>query len=162
RAGPVIRTPPSAAPRGAADSGAPRSRREPTLRRITMPAPVPLPVRRAIWVRRQHGESVVELAAAFGLAPRTVRELLQRGRRRWASAPHETWQVDAAEDILLGDGTRACWLRVADEFTGAVLGTAVFPPRAVELGPRRRDPGPAAAGIRPVGPAGPGPGRQRL
>jgi transposase InsO family protein len=35
--------------------------------------------------------------------------------------------VDAAEEILLGNGRRASWLRIADEFGGAVLHTATFP-----------------------------------
>ena len=200
-----------------------------------MPAPVPLPIRRTIWERLQRGESVAEVAAAFGLAPRTVRGLRQRGRRRgeqglgpdstrphaaapaghpayapavhlrrehpgwgaglirvmlgrqgvtprpavrtlqrWfaraglgpapagrrpaaerrrATRPHGVWQVDAAEDIGLAGGSHASWLRVADEFTGAVLLTVVFPPRAVELGPPRRDPAVAPRGVRPVGPA---------
>src|SRR5271165_3317420 len=168
-----------------------------------MPAPVPLPIRQALWNRHQQGASSTELAQAFGLAPRTVRGILQRGRQlgsqglaprrpgpttssrpehparmpalllrrehprwgaglirvmlqRWfakaglgpapqgrrpsmvkkwrATRPHETWQVDAAEDIALADGTRTSWLRIADEFTGAVLKTVVFPPRAVEHG----------------------------
>jgi len=192
-----------------------------------MPAPVPLPVRQALFERHERGESATELAAAFALAPRTVRGLLRRGRqrgrdglaadstrakapaaehparaaalqlreqhpawgaglirvmltrqglaplpaartlqrwftaaglgpappgrrpvaaRRRATRPHETWQVDAAEEIPLGDGTRACWLRVADEFTGAVLHTAVFPPRAVGRGARGVHPGAAPRG----------------
>jgi hypothetical protein len=45
-----------------------------------MPAPVPLPVRQALFDRHGRGESTAELAAAFGLAPRTVRGLLRRGR----------------------------------------------------------------------------------
>jgi hypothetical protein len=201
-----------------------------------MPASVPLPIRRAVWERLTRGESVAEVAAAFGLAPRTVRGLRLRGRRRgeqglgpdptrphaaapaahpayapalhlrrehpgwgaglirvllarqgvaplpavrtlqrWfvkaglgpapagrkpgperrrATRPHGTWQVDAAEDIGLADGKRSCWLRIADEFTGAVLLTVVFPPRGVELRPPRRDPAVAPRGVRPVGPAG--------
>jgi transposase len=206
-----------------------------------MPAPVPLPIRRAVWVRLRRGESVEEVAAAFGLAPRTVRGLRQRGRqrgeqglgpdptrpeaagpsshpahapavhlrrahpgwgaglirvmlgrqgvtplpavrtlqrwfakaglgpapagrkpaaeRRRATRPHGTWQVDAAEDVGLGGGGKASWLRVADEFTGAVLLTVVFPPREVELGPPGGDPAVAPRGVRPVGLAGPHPGR---
>jgi hypothetical protein len=65
--------------------------------------------------------------APQGRRPKTV--------KKWrATRPHETWQVDAAEDIPLADGTRTSWLRIADEFTGAVLKTVVFPPRAVEHG----------------------------
>jgi transposase len=204
-----------------------------------VPAPVPLPVRQALWNRHQRGAPVSELSQAFGLPPRTVRGLLRRGRergaaglapdptrpatpprrhpayeaalqlrrehpgwgaglirvvlaergsappaertiQRWlrgaglgpappgrrpepaggrAAAPHDTWQVDAAEAIDLADGSAACWLRAADEFTGAVLGTAVFPPPAVELRAPGRDPGGAAAAVRAVGDAPPRPGR---
>jgi hypothetical protein len=201
-----------------------------------MPAPVPLPIRRAAWGRLSRGETVAEVAAAFGLAPRTVRDLRRRGRergeaglapdppragaaaaaahpahaaavllrrehpgwgaglirvmlarqgadplpavrtlQRWFAAaglgpapagrrpdaerkrradrPHDVWQVDAAEDMALAGGGRASWVRVADEFTGAVLGTAVFPPRAVERRPPGPDPGAPAAAVRPLGPA---------
>jgi transposase InsO family protein len=206
-----------------------------------MPAPVPLPIRQAIWARHQANESVTELARTYGLAPRTVRGLIQRGRqrgveglaadptvpaarerpnhpayeaaiqlrrqhpgwgsdlirvmlaeqglaplpaarslRRWfaaaglnpappgrrpqserrrARAPHQTWQVDAAEEMRLADGSRVCWLRIADEFTGAVLGTAIFPPRALERRARDLGPGAAPRGVRPLGAARPGPRR---
>lgn len=209
-----------------------------------MPGPVPLPIRRALGKRHQQDASSTELAEAFGLAPRTVRGILQRGRqrgpeelapdrpgpaanqepghpartpalllrqehptwgaglirvmlqrqgieapphvrtlqrwfakaglspappgrqpkpvKRWrATRPHETWQVDAAEDIALADGTRVSWLRIADEFTGAVLETVIFPPRAVERGAGLRDPEGAAGGVLPLGDAGADPGRQR-
>jgi transposase-like protein len=196
-----------------------------------MPAAVPLPIRRAILRRLERGDSVAEVAAAFGLAPRTVRGIRQRGearlepapprppaldpsahpayapalhlrrehpgwgaglirvmlrrqglaplpatrtlqrwfskaglgpappgrrpeaRRRRATRPHGTWQVDAAEDIPLADGSRVCWLRIVDEFTGAVLLTAVFPPRAVECGPAGGDPAGPPRRLRPPRPA---------
>jgi hypothetical protein len=207
-----------------------------------MPAPVPLPIRIALWRRHEHGASTEELGRDFGLAARTVRGLLRRGRERgeaglapdyrrlpdppppsahpacgpalalrrehpawgapliriyledrgvrplpsvrslqqWfrraglgpappgrrpaaaagrAAAPHEVWQVDAAEEIALADGSTVSWLRVADEFTGAVLHTAVFPPGALEFGPGGRHPGRAPRRLRPLGPAGPRPGR---
>ena len=47
-----------------------------------MPAPVPVPVRRVIWARHQKGSSTSELAAQFGLVPRTVRGLIRRARER--------------------------------------------------------------------------------
>jgi transposase len=206
-----------------------------------MPAPVPLPIRRTLCERLRRGESVAEVAAAFGLAPRTVRGLRQRGRergeaglgpdptrpraaapaghpayapalllrrehpgwgaglirvmlgrqgvtprtavrtlqrwfaraglgpapagrrpaaeRRRATRPHGVWQVDAAEDVGLGGGGKASWLRVVDELTGAVLLTVVSPPREVELGPPRRHPAVAPRGVRPVGAARRRPGR---
>jgi transposase InsO family protein len=65
---------------------------------------------------------------AAGLAP------APRGRHpkvnpRRATRPHEVWQMDAAECLLLANGQYVCWLRVVDEFTGAVLQTTVFPTR---------------------------------
>jgi len=172
-----------------------------------MPAPVPLPIRRAMWRRWKQGATTIELSQAFNVAPRTVRNLLrrwhQRGEpglapdyrcpdpppphpgfnlavqlrrdhprwgaglirvylflrgvqplpadrtlQRWfhrvglapappgrrpasskprATAPHEIWEVDAAEEILLGNGKKVSWLRITDEFTGAVLQTETFP-----------------------------------
>jgi transposase len=207
-----------------------------------MPAPVPLPIRQALGKRHQKGASTRELAEAFGLAPRTVRGLLQRARQRgpeglaptrpgpaanpqpghpaWAPAlllrqehptwgaglirvllprqgiearphvrtlqrwfaqaglgpappgcrpqavsrrratrPHETWQVDAAEEIPLADGTRVSWLRMVDEFSGAVLKTVIFPPQAVERGAGLGDPEAPAGGVWPLGNAGADPRR---
>lgn len=49
-----------------------------------------------------------------------------------ARHPHEVWQMDAAEQMALRNGRKASWLRVVDECSGAVLQTAVFPPRAME------------------------------
>jgi transposase InsO family protein len=43
-----------------------------------------------------------------------------------AQTPHEVWQMDAKEWVLLNSGQRVSWLRVVEEFTGAVLGTWVF------------------------------------
>ena len=78
-----------------------------------------------------------------------------------ATEPHETWQVDAAEQIPLADGARVCWLRIVDECSGAVLRTAVFPPRALGGGAGGRDPGRVAPGLRPLGAAAAPAGRQR-
>ena len=47
-----------------------------------MPGPVQLPIRQTLWKRHQQGASSTELAEAFGLATRTVRGILQRGRQR--------------------------------------------------------------------------------
>ena len=46
-----------------------------------MPRAIPFPVRQAIWQRFRDGQDVSALAAAFGLAPRTVRHLLSRFQR---------------------------------------------------------------------------------
>jgi Helix-turn-helix domain len=185
-----------------------------------MPAPIPLPVRRALVRLARQGRSAAEIARRLQLSERTVRHLVLRFRergdddlrpsystkpvnafadavrqefvalrderptwgaeflrqrwlavhpgepapaartvRRWtqaarrpksvrprASAPgrakevHEVWQIDAAEQMTLADGSGASWLRVADERSGAVLGTAVFPPQALVGGAAARRP----------------------
>src|SRR4051794_40227503 len=56
--------------------------------------------------------------AKAGLGPAPQGRRPESDKRRRATRPHETWQVDAAEDIGSGDGSRASWLRMADEFTG--------------------------------------------
>jgi transposase InsO family protein len=43
-----------------------------------------------------------------------------------ATQPHQVWQMDAAEEIALRTGRRVSWLRVVDEWSGAVLETIVF------------------------------------
>jgi transposase len=202
-----------------------------------MPKPVPIPVRRKLFQRAEQGESTASLAAAFGLAPRTVRHLRKRFRdrgpegvlldshappdlphaypdrvreaalalrrqhptwgavligvalgqqrpqiespnpstlRRWfhdaglapappsrrprpqskrATAPHQTWQVDASERIPLANGTQVSWLRVVDEASGAVLGTVIFPPSLLEPGRAPSHPDGLAGSVRPLGTA---------
>ncbi len=58
-----------------------------------------------------------------------------------ATRPHQRWQVDAADQMHLLDGSPLSWLKAVDECSGAVLGTVLFPPGAVQPG---------------VGPGGPG------
>lgn len=45
-----------------------------------------------------------------------------------AAEPHQVWQADAVERLRLKDGSGASWLRLADERSGAILATEVFPP----------------------------------
>jgi hypothetical protein len=204
-----------------------------------MPKPVPIPVRRKLLERAQQGESTASLAAAFDLAPRTVRHLRKRFRdrgpdgvapdyhrprdlphaypdpvrdaalalrrqhptwgavliwvalgqrrpkldrprphpstlRRWfhdanlapalsarrprpqakrATAPHQTWQIDAAERIPLADGTQVSWLRLVDEASGAVLGTTIFPPSVLEPSRPPGHPDRSPQAVCPLGPA---------
>jgi len=40
---------------------------------------------------------------------------------------HDCWQIDAKENIKLGDDNRACYLTTVDVKSGAVLETPVFP-----------------------------------
>ena len=42
-------------------------------------------------------------------------------------AVHEGWQLDAADQMPLATGQPVSWLRIAEECSGAVLDTAVFP-----------------------------------
>jgi hypothetical protein len=51
-----------------------------------------------------------------------------------AKKPHQRWQVDAADQMHLADGSDLSWLKGMDECSGAALGTALFPPRAVQPG----------------------------
>src|SRR5437879_2680693 len=46
-----------------------------------MPRPIPVPVRQAIWQRFRDGQDCSTIAVALGLAPRTVRALIQRFRQ---------------------------------------------------------------------------------
>jgi Homeodomain-like domain-containing protein len=50
-----------------------------------------------------------------------------------AQQPHERWQMDAMDQVRLGDGRQASCLRIVDECSGAPLGARVFPPG--QLGP---------------------------
>lgn len=71
--------------------------------------------------------------------PRTIRRWLEdaglapapAGRkspyRPRSAAPHERWQVDAADQLRLGNGQLVSWLRLTDECSGAILKTVVFP-----------------------------------
>ena len=63
-----------------------------------------------------------------------------------AAVPHDTWQMDASEQLRLGSGQGISWLRLVDEYSGAFLGTTVFPP--LPLGPRQRGCGPAVVARR--------------
>jgi transposase len=138
------------------------------------PSPAPHPTRQeALRLRREHptwGAGMVrvwmERSGMSGLP--SAREIQRwfaaaglnpapKGRRpqsawRPATGPHETWQVDAAERIALANGSQASWLRITDEYTGAVLSTVVFPPRALEFGPRVCLSTDVAEGFYPVGP----------
>jgi transposase len=50
-----------------------------------------------------------------------------------ACQPHDVWQMDAVDQLRLGNGQRVSWLRVVDECSGVVLQTTIFPPEL--LGP---------------------------
>lgn len=86
-----------------------------------------------------------------GLGPPASAPRRATAPRARATTPHECWQVDAAEKIPLADGSLACWLRVVDECSGAVLATAVFPPRLLVQGPPGGHPRRPPRGLRPLG-----------
>ncbi len=135
----------------------------------------------ALALRQQHptwGAGYIRVRLATEADPATVpsERTLQRWFRRQrhppaaggrrspsaadrAIAPHDIWQRDAAEQLRTADGQGACWLRLVDEYTGAFLGTTVFPP--LLLGPRPRGRGAAALAprLRAVGAAVPHAGR---
>ena len=54
------------------------------------------------------------------------RRLLPVYRR--ATAVHQTWQIDATDQVPLADNSLASCLRFVDECSGAFLGSRVFPP----------------------------------
>lgn len=104
----------------------------------------------ALAMKREHPQwgaamILVQLALLFPDASlpkrRTVQEWFQKaglspGRSRSPSVnrqrgntAHEVWQLDAKEEIRLGDGSVSVSLSMMDEATGAVLGVALFPPR---------------------------------
>ena len=90
-----------------------------------------------------------------GLAPAPAGRRPATDSRR-AERPHQVWQMDAAELVKLRTGQRVCWLRIADECSGAVLWTAVFPPGPLDSGPadgrsRRNSAWPLAGGGGPSG-----------
>jgi transposase len=63
---------------------------------------------------------------AAGLQPpRAQRPPVERRRGKEA---HQVWQMDAKEQMRLGDGTGTSVLSVTDEATGAILELAPFPP----------------------------------
>lgn len=57
-----------------------------------------------------------------------VRGKIPRGERHWAGQVHETWQVDAKEQLVLSDGQKACYLTMVDEKSGGLLNARAFPP----------------------------------
>jgi len=70
-----------------------------------------------------------------------------------AERPHQTWQVDAADQKRLATGRMISWLRVVDECSGAALHSRVFPPRLLRPGARGAGAGRVAELLGPLGPA---------
>ena len=133
-------------------------------------------VEEALQLRRAHptwGAGLVRVLlrrhypAASLPAERTLQRWFRRaglipapsGRRSGPSSycrapqPHDVWQMDAADQVALQNGTQVCWLRIADECSGAVLETTDFPPGVLERGFSRSGAGRAAPGVSPLGPS---------
>ena len=70
-----------------------------------------------------------------------------------AQQPHERWQMDAMDQVRLGDGRQASCLRIVDECSGAPLGARVFPPGQLGSGSGRPDASDAAPVVCPLGEA---------
>lgn len=107
---------------------------------------------KAVQLRQQHptwGAGLIRILLQEELGTCRSERTLQRwfrrsalspapaGRRPASNAyraccPHEVWQMDAAEQILLASGQRVSWLRLVDECSGAVVQTTIFPPSGVE------------------------------
>jgi hypothetical protein len=140
----------------------------------------PLIVRAAVWLKRRHpgwgaGLIRVLLQRKWPQVPvpseRTLQRWFQRAfpppppespppKNPWrATQPHVRWQVDAKERIVLEDGTQACWLSLADEGSGAVLDTVVFPPGQLAAGADGGRAGSIPPGVCEVGAAGADPER---
>ena len=90
------------------------------------------------WVEQFAASEVPQVRAiqrwfhAAGLQPvRAKRPAVEKSRGKEA---HQVWQMDAKEQMHLGDGTGTSVLSVTDEATGAVLALAPFSP--VSLGAR--------------------------
>ena len=128
-------------------------------RSIVAEADLPEPVQLALRLRREHptwGATMIRvhlLQAALGQPIPSERTLQRRfavaglspapvGRRvkvdmSRTTIPHETWQMDAKEQISILKKRKVSWLRLIDECSSAVLRTAVFPPRRLEPCPGR-------------------------
>jgi transposase len=85
-----------------------------------------------------------------GLAPAPAGRPAKDNPAR-ATMPHQTWEMDAKELIKIATGDLLSWLRLVDECSGAVLRTAVFPPREMESSRTRSGPGATAARLLAVG-----------
>jgi len=97
------------------------------------------------WFRRTQ-----QPAAPAGRKPSTAQD--------HARQPHAVWQMDAVEQLRLATGQLVSWLRWVDEYTGAVLGTVVFPPRQLRRSAAVRRAAGAAAALAPLGLAANAPG----
>jgi hypothetical protein len=92
----------------------------------------------AVHLRRQHpgwGAGLIRVVLQERTLQRHFRQAglapAPAGRRppaarQGAQQPHAIWQVDATERVKLQGHQEICWLRISDEYTGAVLHSKVF------------------------------------
>jgi len=111
------------------------------LRRDYPAAPIPAERTLQRWFRRA------------GLIPAPSGRRSEPSSYHRAPQPHEVWQMDAADQVALRNGKQVCWLRIADECSGAVLETAVFPPSVLEHGGGRSSASRVTPGVSPLGTA---------
>lgn len=96
-----------------------------------------------VELTRTHPDAVIPSDRALrrwlhhhGLAPAPSGRP-RAGSRQRAERPHQTWQIDAADQKRLATGQMISWLRVVDEASGAALHSRVFPPGLLRPGARR-------------------------
>lgn len=94
-----------------------------------------------------------------GVAVRRERKPAEtRPRGQWV---HEVWEVDAKEQVTLGDHSRASVLMMVDEASGALVAATSFPPRAIQCRTCSRHPQRATGDVRALRAPGGGARRQR-
>jgi hypothetical protein len=77
------------------------------------------------WETVPHPRTIQRWLAQAEVAPAPAgRKSPYRPRSEVA---HERWQIDAADQLRLGNGQLVSWLRSTDECSGAILKTVVFP-----------------------------------
>ena len=115
-----------------------------------IPRYAPLIYRAALWLKRCHPDwGAVLIQMSVQDRYKDVAVPSERTLQRWFKAKqlykpksrfpllqspppahqvHDTWQIDAKEKLHLGSGQKASYLSVVDEYSGALLKAAVFPP----------------------------------
>ena len=85
-----------------------------------------------VWLRRYYPAASIPAERTLqrwfrraGLIPAPSGRRAEPSSYHRAPQPHEVWQMDAADQVALRNGKQVCWLRIADECSGAVLETAV-------------------------------------
>ena len=113
-----------------------------------------------VWLRRYYPAASIPAERTLqrwfrraGLIPAPSGRRAEPSSYHRAPQPHEVWQMDAADQVALRNGTLVCWLRIADECSGAVLETAVFPPGVLEHGGGQSGASRVTPGISPLGTA---------